>query len=294
MIARVALVCLGLALAASAAVPLTPKLAGFHQHWFPNMAPDDFFLTSERSINPRKLAAGPVNGCYKLQFSSCQSQLVSDLGLDPAVLKNATLFAQGIAAYYTKTGNPSFSCFFYSSPILQDVTTGLLPLCKAQNTFRECISVWYSPCTDALQLYKMNGGTIQDAFTLAGVYDDLEFDCGGGLIDGLLNWPLHLPTPQCLTLVYKSLGKDCINNDVSWWVCEGAMRRTRLDGYCPKNSCTTIFPKPTMKPPTQSPSLADPRRELVDHINAGGLFSESHLNYFRHVGEMPVRPQRHQ
>jgi hypothetical protein len=70
----------------------------------------------------------------------------------------------------------------------------------------------------------------------------------------------------CVTGVYRNLD-TCVNNEVAWWACERANRRTKLEGFCHKNSCASIFPQP----PTKSTSDAE---SFWDFVNAGGLHSE--------------------
>lgn len=54
-------------------------------------------------------------------------------------------------------------------------------MCSAQSQFRNCLNFFYESCTDPLTIFTFLKD-IDKAFVLGGVYDDIEFDCGGGLV----------------------------------------------------------------------------------------------------------------
>lgn len=61
-------------------------------------------------------------------------------------------------------------------------------MCAAQTQFRTCLGDFYTICTDALQIFQDQIQDINKAFVLAGVFDDIEFDCGGGFTQEIVNW----------------------------------------------------------------------------------------------------------
>ncbi|KAI6237603.1 hypothetical protein M3Y95_00282700 [Aphelenchoides besseyi] len=292
MIARVAIGLLALAFVATAAPSKsedTSNWGTFFQFYLPYLS-EEFLLNAPRT----RILAGP-SSCFKQQMDYCQKGLNSDLGTTADIFKDPKSFAEVIASYYKK----------------QTVQDGLLKLCSAQINFRNCLSVFYQKCTDALQILKnYQPISFVDAMTVSGIYDDIEFDCGGGLTEGLMNWDCiqkvnnnanfatsvqtcvdayikDATDPSkfcsagknfsiCLSLAYQTAEPSCVNNDVKWWVCERSIRRVNLEGYC-DDRCDDIFPAPPTKKPQSS---VNPAAEFLEFVNNGGLFSDIKLKHF--------------
>jgi hypothetical protein len=243
-----------------------------------------------------KLAAlGRCEAAFQRGF--CQEQFAKRLGKTVDIFNDPIQFAKLVAGFYK----------------LQ-INKGILNLCSAQVEFRNCLGVFYPACTDAFNIFRDELKDINKAFILAGVYDDIEFDCGGGVTQGLENWKCIVkvnnngnfdttintcfddynktitkdPRPDvycpagktlslCIASGYQSLDK-CANHAVQWWACERAARRTRLEGFCDHNPCADVFPKP---PTTVTSSESD---RLMEFVNSGGLISEAQHAFFKMAG----------
>jgi len=262
------------------------------QYWLP-IAPTDQFLFAI-GANNAGIKAADITKCPVNYLKLCQKDLAAALNSDVTIFDDPEKFAALIYGLYKV-----------------QIAKSLLNLCGAQIAFRTCLGVFYPACTDALTIFRDQLKDIGKAFTLAGVYDDIEFDCGGGLTQGTVNWQCIVKvnnndqystqmTPcwdayrqsidsdpdkfceagqtlsLCVTGVYRNLD-SCVNNEVAWWACERANRRTKLEGYCHKNTCDSIFPKPPTKAPTSD------AESFWDFVNAGGLHSEAKHRYFKNL-----------
>jgi len=243
-----------------------------------------------------KLASlGRCDAAFQRGF--CQEQFAKALGQTVEIFNDPIQFAKIVASFYK----------------LQ-VNKGLLNLCSAQVEFRNCLNVFYASCTDAFNIFRDELKDINKAFILAGVYDDIEFDCGGGLTQGIENWkcivkvnnngnfndtinacfdaynkkikddpsfenycPAGGELSLCIAQGYQTLDK-CTNNAVQWWACERAARRTRLEGFCDQNPCAAVFPPP---PTTLPESDSD---AFMDFVDNGGLISEAQHAFFKMAG----------
>jgi len=261
---------------------------GFLQYLMPIVPSDEFLFA-----NGGKLAS--LGRCGTNIRKICQDQFAGALGKTSDIFTDPIQFAQLVYGYYKLP-----------------VTGGILKLCKAQVEFRNCFGIFYAACTDAFNIYQDEiKNDINKAFILAGVYDDIEFDCGGGLTQGLENWKCITsingkagfgdtikacfdaynntitkdPRPEvycpagntlslCIAQGYKTLD-PCANFAVQWWACERASRRTRLEGFCDQNPCAALFPKqPTIAPTSDS-------NDFIEFVNSGGLFTEAQHKFFK-------------
>jgi len=259
----------------------------FLQYLMPIVPSDEFLFK-----HGLKLAS--LGRCGAGQRAYCQGEFAKALGKTIDIFTDPIQFAELIASYYKLP-----------------VTGGILKLCKAQVEFRNCFGIFYASCTDAFNIYQDEiKNDLNKAFILAGVYDDIEFDCGGGLTQGLENWKCITtvngksgfgdtikacfdaynntitkdPRPEvycpagstlslCIAQGYKTLD-GCANEAVQWWACERASRRTRLEGFCDHNPCAAIFPKQ----PTISPTSSE---DFIEFVNSGGLISEAQHKFFK-------------
>jgi len=266
------------------------RIPEYIQYWLPISPPDELLFR-----NGILAGAGGICSIHQLEY--CQKDFASDLGTTVDVFNDPERFAEYIRGLYKL-----------------EIQKALLKMCAAQVSFRNCLSVFYQPCTDALTIFSNQIKDLGKAFTLAGVYDDIEFDCGGGLTQGLVNWkcivtvnnkPNYDDTMKpcwdafqqaitdpnqycsagqnlssCLAAAYRSLD-TCVNDDVAWWVCERANRRMKLEGYCDENTCASVFPPP----PTPKPSNSEDDNDgFMDFVNSGGLLGETKMKFFKLIG----------
>jgi len=253
--------------------------------------PDEVLF--ERGIN------AAIGKCGKSWLGFCQEQFAKAFQKTVDIFSDPKQFAELIASFYKNPFN-----------------NGMLKMCAEQVKFRNCLtSAFYRPCTDALQIYKDQiPDDIGKSFLLAGVYDDIEFDCGGGLTQSVVNWDCIVKVnnnatfpsliQNCLDIYNTSITKDprsfcstgqvlslCIANAyrtidecaqkseaVQWWACERANRRVKLEGYCEQNTCNSLFPVPTKMPQGAN------GMEFLDFINGGGLFNEAQHTFFKLAG----------
>jgi len=263
----------------------------FIQYAMPIMPSDEMLFNGGLKLAAMSRCEGVFQRGY------CQEQFATALGKTIDIFKDPIQFAQLVRSFYK----------------LQ-VNKGLLSLCGAQVEFRKCLGIFYAPCTDAFNIFKDEIKDIGKAFLLAGVYDDIEFDCGGGLTQGLENWKCIVkvnnnanfdatvnacfddynktvtkdPSPKtycpagktlslCIAQGYQSLD-TCANKAVQWWACERAARRTRLEGFCDHNPCAEVFPKPPTTPPKSDSD------DFMEFVNSGGLLSEAQHAFFKMAG----------
>jgi len=231
--------------------------------------------------------------CNAPQLAFCQKQFADALGQTADIFTDPVKFSKLIHSYYQKTAEE-----------------GLLKLCPAQLVYRNCLGYFYTACTDAFNIFSKQVPDLNSAFLLAGVYDDIEFDCGGGFTQGLLNWPCinavnknslydqamkncatnyndtvrqdpraYCKAGQdlatCIGQAYKTLDK-CTNNNVQWWACERMDRRVKLEGYCDANNCADVF--------APAPSNQDTKKETFqEFIQRGGFVTDGHRAFFKQL-----------
>lgn len=55
-------------------------------------------------------------------------------------------------------------------------------MCSARNEFANCLGDSYPVCTDLFNILDKQGLNRTDAFVLAGIYNNIDFDCGSGFV----------------------------------------------------------------------------------------------------------------
>jgi len=271
------------------------------QYWLPISPPEELL---------ERIGVGAKAGfnCPLSYLQTCQKDFAAALSTDITIFNDPESFAKLIAGLYKV-----------------QIEKSLLNLCAAQGSFRNCLSpAFYDPCTDAFNIFSSQIKNLTKAFQLSGVYDDIEFDCGGGLTQGIVNWKCIVKVnnnanyastlqpcwdtykkdivdnpdqfcdageklSKCLAAAYRSLD-TCVTNDVAWWVCERASRRTKLEGFCTPNTCDSVFPPQ----PTNSPSTSSDSLDFMDFIQSGGLFSEAKYNLFKNARKLALRQEKEQ
>jgi hypothetical protein len=150
----------------------------------------------------------------------------------------------------------------------QDVS-GLLKLCQARTHLFRCFATEYDSCTSRLQFIK-KGANMTSAYQLSGTFNALDFECSGGAVQAVTNWPCIWTTwnspnyqtakAQCLASFYnntfnsydqvciagQTLAKclslqfsvpPCNINDLTWFECERIVNFFQFDGLCPNIRC---------------------------------------------------------
>ncbi|CAD5219132.1 unnamed protein product [Bursaphelenchus okinawaensis] len=219
------------------------------------------FYTVNPQIPPSEVSSEPhpgVRECNKYQLEYCESQLAIHLGIDKDLFKKPVELVREVEKIIFHNGN-----------------TGILNVCKARTDFHTCLGSDYAACTDLFNILKFQGLTGRDAFILADFYDNMDFDCNGGFLQGIRHWSCiektHLSdnykkhTEECFkqynetvhknphlycqaaesfsfcqAMVYAS-DEDCQGRELLWWECERTLRRAQLDGYCSRSSCAKVF-----------------------------------------------------
>ncbi|KAI6170712.1 hypothetical protein M3Y97_01121100 [Aphelenchoides bicaudatus] len=186
----------GFAMGRKLLLPLLTLLAFYNSAWAVNEflnsvshRPDLFqylapVIPADELLFENGVLAQSGGICSKSQLAFCQQQFAGALSQTVEIFNDPIKFAELIRSYYK----------------LQ-VPRGILQLCSAQLSFRNCMGIFYTPCTDAFNIFSGQSQTLDNAFILAGVYDDIEFDCGGGFTQTVAHWP-------CVTKVNNAADYD--------------------------------------------------------------------------------------
>ncbi|CAD5226612.1 unnamed protein product [Bursaphelenchus xylophilus] len=247
------------------------------------------FYSVNPQIPPDDFQGEPHPGlreCNKHQLDYCQGQLAIHLGIDKALFKKPAELIKHI-----------------ENLIFHDGTNGIFSLCKARTDFHTCLASNYIPCTDLFNILKFQGHSVRDSFILADLYDNMDFDCNGGFLQGIRHWDcierMHTSdeykqhTEQCFKQYNDTIHKNpqqycqaaesfsfcqaivfgghegCDAKELIWWECERTLRRSQLDGFCSKTTCSKVFTY------DQSEAQSTPQKLT--------MFSENHKKYFKEV-----------
>jgi len=258
---------------------------------------DDFGFEFVPSIFPsdRMPAAATSQGeCLNVQLDYCKKEFATALGSDAGIFTNPSLFVALLSKIYKK-----------------DVDKGLIPMCNARNDFNRCLGDSYGACTDLFNILKDKSMTTNTAFLLADIYNNIEFDCASGFTQAVTNWvcikyvhgtdtwktkssacfDTYNQTIQadrnkycsasetystCLADIYNDPAVNtCDFNEIMWWECERALRRSKLDGFCDTTTCQSIF---KVEPKTKYASIAEQNLD-------GGLYGPALHRFFKRVGQ---------
>lgn len=88
--------------------------------------------------------------------------------------------------------------------------------CSSRDDFHKCLGHDYHPCTDVFDIIKQQKlEKVRDAFLLADIYNDLEFDCNAGLARKNFSITFHLKLlPSESTRHWDCIKK--VHNDVQY------------------------------------------------------------------------------
>uniref|UniRef100_A0AC34PV45 Uncharacterized protein n=1 Tax=Panagrolaimus sp. JU765 TaxID=591449 RepID=A0AC34PV45_9BILA len=193
--------------------------------------------------------------CTDEKYMYCQNQFNSFIGytgswIDPVSLRHAI---------YSK----------YSQGV-----NGLLNLCHARTQLYLCFGTEYETCTSRIQFIK-KGANSTNAYQISGLFNSLDFECSGGIIQATENWPCIYSTwhsdpynsatttclaafynnslntadqvclagqtlAKCFALTFVSAPPPCNVPDLNWWECERILNAFQFDGNCQKIKCTVM------------------------------------------------------
>ncbi|KAE9556128.1 hypothetical protein FO519_000616 [Halicephalobus sp. NKZ332] len=226
---------------------------GFAHCSNPSIPPHDVLFDMPNSaIN--ELAVKAYVPCTDEKFLYCQSQFNAFIGYsgswsDPVALE------QALRAFYK-----------------QDISS-FLQLCHARTMLYQCFGTEYQTCTSRLQFIK-KGANNTNAYQISGVFNSLDFECSGGIIQASQNWDClykiwnsdsyqnHKNT--CITAFYNNINSEnvCIAGqtlakcfalsflsadppcntayDLNWFECERIVNMFQIDGNCQNIDCQVM------------------------------------------------------
>ncbi|KAK0399492.1 hypothetical protein QR680_003075 [Steinernema hermaphroditum] len=203
----------------------------------------------------------PITGGEPLTHGTvCTSQLLQYCQANFGVAINATAPADWT--------NPKTLAYIINKIYKKGVDAGVIPLCQARNQFYQCLGAAYDNCVNRRWLVG-HSFNIDNATLYVQIMKELEFECNGGSIQTVSEWPciqnvrsdpkyinntqvcthafntniMHNNTQENICYQGQQLA-NCMSNlfhkcyaDTVWWECERISKVFEIGQLCPKLNC---------------------------------------------------------